>query len=236
MNFHSTLIPGRLVRRYKRFLAEIELTSGEIITAHCTNSGSMKSCMEVGAPVMVSQTDNMNRKTRYTWEMIFINEGWVGVNTLIPNALVYNALMNNSIQSLQSNTVVKKEVKTGASRIDFFVRSSDQNCYIEVKNVSMKVGSYARFPDSVTIRGKKHLEELIRLKLEGFRAVMIYIIQRMDISRFGPAFEIDPSYSKTLIEAHKQGVEIIPLMAKVKPSGVKLMKDIPFDLKIAENK
>lgn len=230
MNFGTALLPGKLIKRYKRFLADIVLDSGEVITAHCTNSGTMKTCLEVGAPVMVSKSNNPRRKTSYTWEMIFINGGWVGVNTLLPNKLVYEALKNKSIPQFQDMTSIQKEVSTGHSRIDFYITSSQEQCFLEVKNVTMKVGRYARFPDSVTTRGKKHLEELTRLKEDGFRAVMIYIIQRMDITQFGPASIIDPSYSKTLIAAHRKGVEIIPLQVMIGPTGAEIVREVPFDL------
>lgn len=231
MNFQEKLIRGTLIRLYKRFLADIKLNNGHIVTAHCTNSGSMKSCLEVNAPVLLSKSSNPNRKTRYTWEMIYMNNVWIGVNTLIPNTLVYESLKENSIPQLTGYTNIHREAKVKDSRIDFFLSNEFNSCYIEVKNVSMKDGKYAKFPDSITLRGKKHLEALINLKKQGHRSVMIYIIQREDICHFAPAWNIDHAYAEKLLDAYNSGVEIIPLMASLGPDGIIIKKEIPFDLK-----
>lgn len=232
MKFTTDTVFGTLVRRYKRFLADVKLENGKIVTAHCTNSGSMLSCLEEGAPVVLSISDNPKRKTKYTWEMIYLNEGWVGVNTLIPNKLVLEFLQNDKISQLMGYKSIKTEAKILDSRLDIFLEGHSEGCYIEIKNVSMKSGDFARFPDSVTARGKKHLKTLIQLKDQGYRAVMIYIIQRQDISLFGPAWDIDPDYAKTLQEAFEKGVEIIPLMVRVTPYSIDLKKEIPFNLSI----
>lgn len=230
MQFKSKLLEGRLIKRYKRFLADIELISGEVVTAHCTNSGSMKSCIEEGAPVFVSLSDNPNRKTRYTWEMIYMNNGWIGINTSIPNILVFDALKNRKIDGLTDFETIKREVKFGDSRFDIYAENEIEKCFIEVKNVSMKVGRFARFPDSITSRGTKHLNTLIKLKKEGVRAVMIYIIQREDVDIFGPAWHIDTEYSNTLSRAFDMGVEVIPLVTEISENGINISGRIPFDL------
>lgn len=230
MLFKTKLIRGRLIRRYKRFLADIELYDGTVVTAHCTNSGSMKSCIEEGAPVYISPVSNPNRKTKYTWEMIYINNGWVGINTSNPNLLAYEAIKSGSIDKLKGYTTVKREVKFGDSRFDIFAENNTDKCFVEVKNVTYKEGKYALFPDAVTTRGKKHLKTLIEVKKQGIRAVMLYIIQRTDVEVFAPAGEIDPEYTKALKTASEQGVDIIALVAKVTPESIKIVKELPVEL------
>jgi len=230
MVFRKKLVHGKLIKRYKRFLADVELEDGSIVTAHCTNSGSMKTCLEEGAPVYLSPVDDPKRKTRFTWEMIFINNGWVGINTLIPNILVFDALKANEIEKLAGYTSIRREVKFGDSRFDIYAENDHEQCFIEVKNVTMKDGRYACFPDAQTTRGKKHLETLMDVKKQGMRAVMIYVIQRKDVEIFTPARDIDPEYSKTLVKAFNSGVEIIPLLANVSPTQIELVHEIDFEL------
>lgn len=232
MKFTEDRLYGTLIRRYKRFLADIKLNSGDVVTAHCTNSGSMSSCLKEGAPVVLSKSDNPNRKTKYTWEMIFINNGWVGVNTLLPNKFVFELIQEKRIPQLKGYDGIKREVKVLDSRLDLLLEREGEKCFIEVKNVSLKIGNHARFPDSVTSRGRKHLETLVKIKERGERAVMIYIIQRKDISLFGPAWDIDRNYSKSLLKAYNKGVEIIPLMANIAPQSIELEAEIPIDLSL----
>lgn len=230
MIFKTTLVPGKLIKRYKRFLSDVELEDGSIVIAHCTNSGSMKTCLEEGAPVYLTPVDDPKRKTKFTWEMIYMNKSWIGINTMIPNLLVYEAVVANKIEQLTGYTHVKREVKFGDSRFDIYAENAHEKCFIEVKNVSMKVDRYARFPDAKTTRGKKHLETLMEVKKQGMRAVMVYVIQRTDIDIFAPAWDIDPDYAKALVKAHDHGVEIIPLIARVYPTQIEIEKEIPFDL------
>jgi len=230
MKFQKPLVHGKLVKRYKRFLADVMLDNGEIVVAHCTNSGSMKSCIEEGAEVYLSPADDPKRKTRFTWEMIKINNAWIGVNTAIPNVLVFEAVLNQQIPELAGYTNVKREVTFEDSRFDVFASNEKENCFIEVKNASMKEGRYARFPDAVTTRGKKHLDTLMRVKQNGMRAVMVYVIQRSDVEIFALAADIDPEYAKTLINALKCGVEIIPMRANVTPVGIELEHKLAYDL------
>lgn len=230
MQFKTDLIHGKLIRRYKRFLADIELDDGTAVIAHCTNSGSMKSCIEEGAEVYLSPADDPKRKTRFTWEMIKINSNWVGINTLVPNRLAFEALSEKLIPGLDKYDFVKREVKWGDSRFDLTATNEEESCFIEVKNVTMKVGDAALFPDAVTSRGLKHLETLIRVKAEGMRAVMLYIIQRSDVNHFGPAEEIDPDYAKGLRKAAAAGVELFAVQALVSPSGITLGRRLPVVL------
>ena len=228
MKFNIPLVAGRLVKRYKRFLADVELEDGTIVTAHCTNSGSMKTCIEEGAPVYLSPAQDPKRKTRFTWEMILINDKWIGVNTGLPNQIVYEAIKNQEIPELDQFTRVKREVKYKDSRFDVYAENETGQCFIEVKNVTMKVGDGALFPDAVTTRGQKHLKTLIEVKKAGMRAVMFYVIQRQDVDYFGAAINIDPDYAAALKEAYECGVEIFAYMAKVSPEGIALKKRLPF--------
>lgn len=230
IKFDPPLVSGRFIRRYKRFLADIELESGDIVTAHCTNSGSMKTCVEEGAPVYLSPVTDPKRKTRFTWEMIFINGGWIGVNTGLPNRLAEITINQQQITSLTGYSSLRREVTFENSRFDLMAEggSRDKTCFIEVKNVTMKVGDFARFPDAVTTRGLKHLETLIRVNSMGMRAVMLYMIQRSDVDYFGVAKDIDPAYSAALDRACQHGVEVIPVQVKVSPYQIVIDRIIPF--------
>ena len=230
MKFENSLIHGRLIKRYKRFLADVTLDNGETITAHCTNSGSMKSCLEEDAEVYLSPVNDPKRKTKFTWEMIKINGNWVGINTSNPNKLAFDAVKKGTIEKLKGYTEVRREVTFDDSRFDVMAKNEKETCFIEVKNVTLKEGDYALFPDAVTSRGKKHLETLIKVKEQGMRAVMLYIIQRMDVSVFAPAKDIDPEYAKTLKKAYEKGVEIIPVQAKVSPEKIELINELPFEI------
>lgn len=230
MHFTEKLVHGRLIKRYKRFLADIRLDDGTEVVAHCTNSGSMKSCIEEGAEVYLTPVDDPKRKTKFTWEMIKINGDWVGINTILPNKLAFEAISVGSIPELSGYNLVKREVKYSDSRFDIYAENETEKCFIEVKNVSMKVGKYARFPDAVTTRGQKHLKTLMQVKAEGIRAVMLYIIQRSDVEVFAPAEEIDPDYAKLLKEAIRGGVEVIVMQAEVTPERIELKKKLPFEI------
>jgi len=230
MIFPKALVHGKLIKRYKRFLVDVELDNGDVVVAHTSNSGSMKTCLEEGAEVFLTYVDDPKRKTNYTWEMIKINKSWVGINTLVPNLLVYEAVKNQQLDYLRGFSLVKREVKFDDSRFDVFALNEDEECFIEVKNVSMKVGEYARFPDAVTTRGKKHLTTLMKVKKEGKRAVMVYVIQRADVEKFAPASDIDPDYAKTLKQAYENGVEVYPIRAVVTPERIELGERLPFEL------
>lgn len=230
MVFQQKLVHGTLIKRYKRFLADVTLDDGSVVTAHCTNSGTMKSCLEEGADVYLSPASDPKRKTRYTWEMIKINDGWVGINTSNPNLLAFEAISEGKIPGLEGYTWVRREVTFGDSRFDIYAENDSEKCFVEVKNVSLKEGRYALFPDAVTTRGQKHLKTLMEVKRQGMRAVMLYIIQRSDVEIFAPAFTIDPNYALTLKRAFEVGVEVIPMQAKVNPSGIQLVRKLPFEI------
>ncbi|MGQ1910008.1 DNA/RNA nuclease SfsA [Marinifilum sp. RC60d5] len=230
MIFPDKLVHGRLIKRYKRFLADIELDNGEIVVAHTANSGSMKSCLKEDAEVYLTYVDDPKRKTNYTWEMIKINDSWVGINTAVPNLLIYEAVKNQEIIALEGYTDVKREVRFDDSRFDVFAQNEKEECFIEVKNVSLKMDNYARFPDAVTVRGRKHLNTLMKVKKEGKRAVMVYVVQRADVDVFAPAVDIDPEYAITLKKACENGVEIYPIRAIVSPKKIVLGDILPFEL------
>jgi len=230
VQFDRQLIHGRLIRRYKRFLADVALDDGREVTAHCTNSGSMKSCLEEGAPVYLSPVADPSRKTRYTWEMIRIGGDWVGINTSRPNQLAWEWINRGLIPGLEGIRELKREVKWEDSRFDLYGEGKDGKCFIEVKNVTLKEGELALFPDAVTIRGRKHLQTLIRARRAGFRPVMLYVVQRMDVKMFSPAREIDPDYGTALDEAVWRGVEIMAAQARVSPDGIEFHRMLPVVL------
>ncbi len=231
MKYEPELIGGRLIRRYKRFLADVILDSGETVVAHCTNSGSMKSCLEDNARVFLSPVNDPKRKTRFTWEMIEINRRWVGINTATPNKLVYEYMKKDVIPGLQGYNEIRREVKYKDSRLDIFARKPGEECFVEVKNVTLREENMALFPDAVTLRGQKHLKTLTELREKGLRAVMVYVVQRMDVDGFAPAEMIDPVYAGTLRIAYEKGVEIFPVQVKVSPDGIAFHKILPFTLR-----
>ena len=231
MRFPNPLIPGRLIRRYKRFLADITLDDGTVITAHCANSGSMKGCQTPGSRVYVSPQDKPGRKLKYTWEMIRVGRAWVGINTGHPNPIVYDAIEHQLIPELRGYSEMRREVKYGRrSRIDVWLRRPGQICYVEVKNVTLAEEGAALFPDAVTERGTKHLRELMDQVAAGDRAVMFYLVQRSDCNLFKPADDIDSVYGATLREAAHHGVEILVYQAIVSPQRIRLDKPLPYDL------
>lgn len=230
MEFSEKLVHGTLIRRYKRFLADVRLDDGSVVVAHCTNSGTMKSCLETGAEVYLTPVNDPKRKTKFTWEMIKINNDWVGINTGNPNKIAFQEIDNDAIPGLSGYSHVMREVKFNDSRFDVYAENDYQQCFIEVKNVTLKEGDYALFPDAVTTRGQKHLKTLMEAKRAGFRAVMLYIVQRMDVSVFAPAREIDPEYAKILKQAVESGVEVIVMQAKVSPESLKLVNQLPVEI------
>lgn len=221
---------GTLIKRFKRFLADVRLDDGTEVVAHCTNSGSMKSCLEYGAEVYLTPVTDPKRRTKFTWEMIKINGNWVGINTGNPNQLAFEAISAGLIPELSGYTNVKREVVFGDSRFDIYAENETEKCFVEVKNVSLKEGNYALFPDAVTTRGQKHLKTLMEVKAHGIRAVMLYIVQRTDVEIFAPAIEIDPDYAKVLKQAVNAGVEVIVLQVEVTPEGIYLKKKLPVEI------
>jgi sugar fermentation stimulation protein A len=231
MRFKSRLIRGTLIQRYKRFLADVRLENGEIVTAHCTNTGSMMGCKEPGSPVYISRSDNLNRKLPYTWELIKTDGTWVGINTLHPNKLVPEAVESGVIAELRGYPTIRREVKVSAhTRLDLCLEGTNGNCFVEVKNVTLATDGAAAFPDAVSERGTKHLKELMRLKRQGHRAAIVFVIQRGDCINFRPADEIDGEYGRWLRKAVKAGVEALPYRAKVTSKEIVLTERIATNL------
>lgn len=230
MKFNDPLTRGTLIKRYKRFLADVELESGEIVTAHCANSGSMRGCAEAGWAVWLSPNTNPKAKLDWRWEMVDCGTSLIGINTSRPNHIVEAAILDGTIQELAGYETLKREQKYGkASRIDILLSDATKGlCYVEVKSVTLKVGDQAQFPDAVTVRGTKHLRELMDMVSEGHRAVMVYLVQRSDCSSFAPARDIDPVYSATLIEAANSGVEILCYQCDLSENGIKVKGTLPI--------
>ncbi len=225
---YPPLESGILLKRYKRFFADIELDSGEIITAHCPNTGPMTEVYIPGNRVQVSRSNNPKRKLRYTWEMIELKESkqtWVGVNTNLPNKVVKLALEKHLFTQIAGDYEhIRSEVPYGEekkSRVDFLLtgNKSQKDIYLEVKNTTWNQGDCALFPDTVTTRGQKHLRELMAL-LPQSRAIMLYFINRCDCSHFAPGDRADPVYGKLLRAAILQGLEVLPCRFQVTPEGV----------------
>jgi sugar fermentation stimulation protein A len=226
------LVAGRLIRRYKRFLADVLLEDGRQVIAHCPNSGSMAACSEPGRPVYLSSHDDPKRKLKFTWELIRMPTSLVGVNTLVPNRLAVQAAAHGVIPALAGYDQVRAEVKVSDhTRLDLVLSGADRpSCYIEVKNCTLVEGGVARFPDARTVRGQKHLEELARIKANGDRAVMLFIVQRSDATVFAPADGIDPEYGRRLRQVAAAGVEILVYDVAIDLKGIALRRPLPCRL------
>ena len=232
---YPPLIPGTLIKRYKRFLADIELTTGEIITAHCPNTGPMTGVCTPGSLVQISKSDNPKRKLPYTWEMIQIDTTWVGVNTALPNRVIKLALQQKLFPELAGRySKVRSEVPYGKdkkSRVDFLLTDDETQppIYIEVKNVTLWQGKVALFPDTVTTRGQKHLRELMAL-IPNAKPIMLYFINRGDCSSFAPSERYDRDYAELLREAVAQGLEVLPYRFDITPQGISYLGLAELDL------
>ena len=228
MKFDPPLLPGRLIRRYKRFLSDVRLPSGEVVVAHCPNPGSMLSLVAPDAPVWLSETTNPTRKLRYTWELVEIGGSVVGINTGRPNRLVEAAIVAGAVPELAGYPILRREVAYGqASRVDLVLEGPDRPpCYVEIKSVTMRRGveanSPAEFPDAVTARGSRHLAELAVVARRGDRAVAFYLVQRSDCDRLVVAADIDPAYAQALDRAARAGVEVLAYRCDISATGIEI--------------
>lgn len=225
---------GRLVRRYRRFFADVATEDGETLTVHCPNPGSMLGCATPGAAVRCSTSDNPRRKLRHTLEMIRAGRAWIGLHTGRANAVVARALEAGIVPELAGYGEIRREVRVGeGTRLDFALarrRGDRRAAYVEVKSVTLAEGSLALFPDSVTERGRRHVETLERLRRRGSRAVLLFLVQRADCDRVAPADAIDPAYATALRAAARAGVEIFALGARVTARAITVERRLPVAL------
>jgi sugar fermentation stimulation protein A len=230
MIFNPPLIQGVFLRRYKRFLADVLTASGEEITIHCPNTGSMRACLAEGTPTWYSLSDNPKRKYAATWEIATTPAGHLaGINTGRANALVAEALTAGLLPQLASWNNLTAEVRYGEenSRADWCMQRAEQRCYIEVKNVTLLEQGQGYFPDAVSERGSKHLRELIRMVERGERAMLVYCVQHNGINSVTPAAHIDPHYAQWCLRAKEAGVEFVALKAELSAREIRLVKAIP---------
>ncbi len=230
MKLPTPLFEGILVRRYKRFFADVELADGSVVTAHTPNTGSMKQCAVPGYRVLISKADDPKRKLKFTLELIRVGEHWVDTHTQRTNRLVAEALHNGWIEGLCGYEVTP-EYKIGDSRIDFFLEKGGEQVLLEVKNVTLCCAEgVACFPDAVTTRGQKHLRELSAAKQQGCRAVIFYLVQRAEATSFTPADAIDPEYGRLLRDVVAGGVEALAYKTVVSPEENRVSVQIPVIL------
>ncbi len=230
MDLPQPLFEGRLVRRYKRFLADVELEDGRLVTAHTPNTGSMLQCAVPGLPVLLSQSDKPQRKLAWSWELVQVNGHWVDINTHRANRVVEEALHAGVVPGLAGYSV-RPEFPFGQSRIDFLLERDAERVLVEVKNVTLCCQpQVACFPDAVTLRGQKHLRELMQAVGEGWRAVILFLVQRGEAEAFAPADTIDPAYGQLLRDARSSGVEILAYRTLVNARENRLATCLPIRL------
>lgn len=229
-----TDLVGSLVRRYKRFLADVETHDGEVVTVHCANPGAMLGCSTPGASVRCSTSTNPKRKLRHTLEMIRVGRSWVGIQPLRANQLVARALEARALPTLSRYRALRAEVPVGeGSRLDFRLDGDPKDprpAFIEVKSVTLKEQRVARFPDAITTRGRRHMETLARLREEGARSVLLFVVQRVDCDHVEPADAIDPDYGEALRNAVARGVEVIAVQVRVRAHSIELKCRLPVVL------
>ena len=231
MDFENKLISGLFVKRYKRFFVDIKINN-QIITAHCPNTGSMYGLLKRGNKVWVSKSNNPNRKLKYTLEIIEDQKAKVGVNTHSTNKIVHHALNNNLIKELKNSLEIKPETKFGKNtRFDFLIINKNFKAFVEVKNVTLsRDKKKAEFPDAVTSRGLKHINELINASKKGYKIFILYLVQREDCNYFSIAKDIDADYAKALVKAVKNNLNILCYDCKFSSKGIKLNKKIKIKI------
>lgn len=233
MKWPDKIIEATFLRRYKRFLADFRLVDGREVTAHCANTGSMKTCLRIGARAWLTHHDDPKRKLAYSWQAIEMEDGWVGIHTGLANRLVVEALMADMVPELSGYANLATERKYGQnSRVDIFLSDPNRaDCYVEVKNVTLWLGpGLVGFPDAVTKRGQKHLHELAQMVTNGHRAVLFYCVQRASAQAIQPAEAFDPDYTTALAKAIAVGVEVLAYRANLSSEAVFLEKAIRLDI------
>ena len=221
---------GVLIQRYKRFLADVRLTDGRVVTAHWPNSGSMKGLKESGNRVLIWESANPRRKLAFTWELVRADGVWVGINTNRPTRLVMEALAQNRISELAAWPRWRPEVPVGASRLDLLLEDGERRCWVELKNVTLVENRVALFPDAVTMRGQKHVRELAAQAEKGDCAAVLFVVQREDVDVLKPADEIDPDFGRELRRARESGVAILAYKWRVSPKGIFPAGPVPVRL------
>jgi sugar fermentation stimulation protein A len=231
MNFENKLIPGRLINRYKRFFVDVKINDKKI-TAHCPNTGSMYGLLKKGNKVWVTKSDNPNRKLKYTLQIIEDKKSKVGVNTHLTNKIVHHALKNNLIKEFDKKIEIKPETKFGTNtRFDFLITQQKFKAFIEVKNVTLsRIKNLAEFPDAITSRGLKHINELLKASNMGYKIFILYLIQRNDCKLFKIAEDVDPEYSNSLVKAVKKKLNILCYDCKFSSKGIKLNQKVKFKI------
>lgn len=231
MNFEKTLIPGLFIKRYKRFFVDVKINN-EVITAHCPNTGSMMGLLDKGNKVWLSKTDNPNRKLKYTLQIIESQKSRVGVNTHLTNKIVLESLKKNLVNKLKNYEGIQQEVRFGNNtRFDFLISKNKKKTFIEVKNVTLsRKKGIAEFPDAVTSRGLKHINELLKAGNKGYIIYLLFIIQREDCNKFKIANDIDAEYSKLITKAVKKNLNILCYDCKISPKGIKLNREIKLEI------
>ena len=231
MNFENKFISGLFIKRYKRFFVDVKINN-EIITAHCPNTGSMYGLLKAGNKVWVSKSNNPKRKLKYTLEIIEDNKSKVGVNTHFANKIVLHALRNKLIKEFKNISVIKPETKFGKnSRFDFLIINKKNRTFIEVKNVTLsRKKGFAEFPDAITTRGLKHINELVKASKKNYKIFILYLIQRNDCMTFSIAKDIDSKYAEALEKAVKNNLNILCYDCKFSPKGIKLNKKIKINI------
>jgi sugar fermentation stimulation protein A len=234
VRFPRPLVAATLVRRYKRFLADVRLSDGSVLTVHCPNPGSLLGCRDAGLPVFLLDSENEARRLRYTWTLVRVGRGLVNVDTGIPNRVVHDAVAAGRIPELSGYTTFRREVAYGRnSRIDLLLEGHPRDsrpCYVEVKCTTLVEGRLGLFPDAVTERGHKHLIELQREVRRGSRAVQLFFVSRAGVRVVRPADAIDPVYGRELRRAARRGVEVLAYRARVTVRGVELGEAVPIEL------
>ena len=232
MNFKNILISGVLIKRYKRFFADVKIKD-TVVTAHCPNTGSMMGLLRSGNRVWLSKTDNPKRKLKYTLQIIETDTAKVGVNTLLSNKIIFNALQDKEIKEFKNIQNIYREVKFGKNtRFDFLVSEENKRSFIEVKNVTLsRKKGIAEFPDAITARGLKHINELMKASNQDYNIYLLFLIQRNDCKRFEIAKDIDPAYYKLLKKAVKKKLNILCYDCKFLTKGIKLNRKIKFNIK-----
>ena len=231
MIFENKLISGQFIKRYKRFFVDIKVKN-KIITAHCPNTGSMYGLLKKGNKVWLSKSDNPKRKLKYTLQIIEDCKSKVGVNTHLANRIVLHALKNNLIKEFDKKIEIKPETKFGLNtRFDFLISADNSKIFLEVKNVTLsRIKGLAEFPDAVTTRGLKHIDELIKANKKGYKIFILYLVQRDDCNAFKIAGDIDPEYSESLSKAVKKKLKVLCYDCKFTSKGIKLNQKVKFKI------